>query len=189
MIMKFVNAMACSLIIAMLSTAANAQEMSYSNLDLGWLSTDIDDGPTVDGFGLRGSVGIAENFFVFAEYGSQEAGGADLDQYAVGFGGHLALAENLDLVGRLGYLNAEVSAGPFSDDEDGYLFSAGLRGRIAPDFEIEGGAIHRDFGGGADDTSVVFGGRYFLTENLAINAEYEHGDDAGTIFAGIRLTF
>ncbi|MEX2151470.1 MAG: outer membrane beta-barrel protein [Steroidobacteraceae bacterium] len=187
--MKIVNAMACTLMLAMLSTAPQAQEMSYSNLDFGWLSTDLDDGPTVDGFGLRGSVGFAENFFVFAEYGSQEAGSADVDQYAVGLGGHYALAENLDLVGRLGYMNAEISAGPFSDDEDGYLFSAGLRGHIAPGFELEGGAIHRDFGGGADDTALVIGGRYFFTDNLAINAEYEHGDDAGTLFAGIRLTF
>lgn len=187
--MKIVNAMACSLMLGMLSTAAHAEDMSYSNLDLGWLSTDLDGGPTVDGFGLRGSVGFVENFFVFAEYGSQEAGGADVDQYAVGLGGHYALAENLDLVGRLGYMNAEISAGPLSDDEDGYLFSAGLRGRIAPAFELEGGAIHRDFGGGADDTALVIGGRYFFTDNLAINAEYEHGDDAGTIFAGIRLTF
>jgi hypothetical protein len=186
--MKIVNAMACSLMLAMLSTAAQSQDMSYSNLDLGWLSTDLDDGPTVDGFGLRGSVGVAENFFVFAEYGSQESGGVDFDQYAVGLGGHYALAENLDLVGRLGYLTAEISPGPF--DEDGYLFSAGLRGRVAPGFELEGGAIHRDFGsGGGDDTALVIGGRYFLTDNLAINAEYEHGDDAGTIFAGIRLTF
>lgn len=187
--MKIVNAMACGAMLAMLSTAAQSQDMSYSNLDLGWLSTDLDDGPTVDGFGLRGSVGFAENFFVFAEYGSQEAGGADVDQYAVGLGGHYALAGNLDLVGRLGYMNAEISAGPFSEDEDGYLFSAGLRGRIAPGFELEGGAIHRDFGGGADDTALVIGGRYFFTDNLAINAEYEHGDDAGTLFAGIRLTF
>jgi hypothetical protein len=187
--MKIVNAMACSLMVAMLSTAAQAEDLSYSNVDFGWLSTDLDDGPTVDGFGLRGSVGFAEHYFVFAEYGSQEVGGADVDQYAVGLGGHYALAENLDLVGRLGYMNAEISAGPFSDDEDGYLFSAGLRGHIAPDFELEGGAIHRDFGGGADDTALVIGGRYFFTDNFAINAEYEHGDDAGTIFAGIRLTF
>lgn len=187
--MKIVNAMACSLMLAMLSTAAQAEDMSYSNLDFGWLSTDLDNGPTVDGFGLRGSVGFAENFFVFGEYGSQEAGGADVDQYAAGLGGHYALAENLDLVGRLGYMNAEISAGPFSEDEDGYLLSAGLRGRIAPGFELEAGAIHRDFGGGADDTALVIGGRYFFTDNLAINAEYEQSDDAGTIFAGIRLTF
>lgn len=187
--MKIVKTMACGLVLAALSTPALAEDMSYSNLDLGWLSTDIDNGPTVDGFGLRGSVGIAESFFVFAEYGSQEASGADVDQYAVGFGGHLDIAENLDLVGRIGYLNAEVSQGPFSVDEDGYLVSAGLRGQIAPGFELEGGAVYRDFGGGADETALVVGGRYFLTDNLAINAEYEHGDDAGTIFAGLRLTF
>ena len=187
--MKFVNAMACSLMLAAMSTAARAEDLSYSNLDLGWLSTDLDNGPTVDGFGLRGSVGFAENLFVFGEFSNQEVSNVDIDQYAAGIGGHLGISENVDLVGRLGYINTEVSSGSFSADDDGYLVSAGLRGRVVEDFELEGGVIYRDLGGNADDTAAVIGGRWFFHENFAINAEYEHSDDSGTIFAGVRFTF
>ena len=187
--MKIVNAMACSLMLIALSTAAEAKDLSYSNVDLGWLSTDVDNGPTLDGFGLRGSVGFAENFFAFGEYGSQDSSGIDFDQYAVGLGGHLAIGDRADLVGRVGYLKADVSAGPLSADEDGYLVSAGVRAQVIDNFELEGGAIFRDFGSGTDDTAVVLGGRWFFNENFAINADYEHADDGGTLFAGVRFTF
>jgi len=184
-----VNAMACGLMLAVLSTAAQADDLSYSYVDLGWLSTDIDNGPTADGFGLRGSVSFADRFFVFGEYGSQEVSSLDVDQYAVGLGGHLGIAENVDLVGRVGYIKVDASAGPLSAEEDGYLVSAGLRGRVVDNFELEGGVIHRDFGGGADDTAAVIGGRWFFHEDFAVTADYEHSDDGGTIFAGLRFKF
>ncbi len=187
--MKIVNAMVGTLLLAAAPLAAQAEDMSYSYVDLGWLSTDIDNGPTADGFGLRGSIGFAENFFAFAEYSNQQVSGVDVDQYAVGLGGRFGISENVDLVGRAGYIQADASSGGFSIDDDGYLVSAGIRGRVADGFELEGHVIHRDFGGGSDDTSVAVGGRYFFTENFAVGAEYEMADDANTILAGVRFAF
>ena len=187
--MKIVNAMVGTLLLAAAPLAAQAEDMSYSYVDLGWLSTDIDNGPTADGFGLRGSIGFAENFFAFAEYSNQQVSGVDVDQYAVGLGGRFGISENVDLVGRAGYIKADASSGGFSIDDDGYLVSAGIRGRVADGFELEGHVIHRDFGGGSDDTSVAVGGRYFFTENFAVGAEYEMADDANTILAGVRFAF
>ncbi len=187
--MKIVNAMVGTLLLAAAPLAAQAEDMSYSYVDLGWLSTDIDNGPTADGFGLRGSIGFAENFFAFAEYSNQQVSGVDVDQYAVGLGGRFGISENVDLVGRAGYIKADASSGGFSIDDDGYLVSAGIRGRVADGFELEGNVIHRDYGGGSDDTSVAVGGRYFFTENFAVGAEYEMADDANTILAGVRFKF
>jgi hypothetical protein len=37
-------------------------------MDLNYVSADLENGPSGDGFGTRGSVGFGGNFFVFAEY-------------------------------------------------------------------------------------------------------------------------
>jgi Ax21 family sulfation-dependent quorum factor len=188
--MKIVNAMVASLLVAAVPFAAQAEDMSYSYLDLNYVETDIDNGPTADGFGLRGSVAFAENYFVFGEYTNQDLRGVDIDQFAVGLGGHLGLTETVDLVGRVGYVDAEVSAGGFSVSVDGYLVSAGLRGQVAEDFELEGHVIHRDLGDdGGDDTAFSIGGRYFFTDRFALGAEYEIADDAKTILVGGRFSF
>lgn len=187
--MKIVNAMVGTLLLAAAPIASQAEDMSYSFLDLGYAETNLDGGPTGDGFGARGSVGFAENFFVFADYLTQDFGLVDIDVYSVGLGGHMDLSDSVDLVGRVGYLKADASAGGLSGDDDGYMASAGVRARLAPQFELEGNLIYRDLGGGADDTAVAVGARYHFTEMFAIGAEYEMSDDADTWFAGIRLSF
>lgn len=187
--MKIMNAMVGTLLLAAAPLAAQAEGMSYSYLDLGYAETDLDGGPSGDGFGVRGSMGFAENFFVFADYLTQDFGPVDVDVYSVGLGARMGLTDTLDLVGRAGYLKADASAGGFSADDDGYLVAAGLRGRVADQFELEGNVIHRDLGSGADDTAVAVGGRYFFTDNVALGAEYEHSDDGSTVFAGVRFSF
>jgi hypothetical protein len=187
--MKIVNAMVGTLLLAAAPIAAQAEDMSYSFVDLGYAETNLDGGPTGDGFGARGSVGFAKNFFVFANYLNQDFGPADIDNYSVGFGGHLEIAESVDLVGKAGYLKADASGGGLSAEDSGYLVSAGVRARPASQFELEGNVIYRDLGSNADDTAVAVAARYFFTDMFAIGAEYELGDDADTWFAGVRLSF
>ncbi len=187
--MKILNAMVGTLLLAAAPIAAQAEDMGYSFLDLGYTETNLDgSGSEGDGFGARGSVGFAEDFFVFADYLNLEIDGVDVETYAVGLGGHLDLSESVDLVGRAGYLSANVSGDGLSAN-DGYLVSAGVRARPASQFELEGNVIYRDLGGDIDDTAVAVGARYHLTDVFAIGAEYEISDDADTWFAGIRLTF
>lgn len=188
--MKILNVMVGALLLAAAPIAAQAEEMSYSYIDLGYNEVDIDGGPTGDGIGLRGSVGFAENFFVFADYSMFDfSGGVDVDLYSIGFGGRLEIADQVDLVGRLGYAKADASAGGFSIDDSGYLVSAGVRAQVADGFELEGHVIYTDFGGGADDTAVAVAARYFFTKNFAVGAEYQLSDDADTLFAGVRFSF
>jgi len=189
--MKILKAVTASLMLAALPLASHAEDMSYSNIDLGYVNTDIDGvGPSLDGFGVRGSIGFAEHYFAFAEYSSQSVSGADLDQTAVGLGGHYGLSDNLDLVGRAGWFKAEVSGGGVSVDDDGYLVSAGLRGKMGDSVELEGGVIYSDLGGtNGDSTAVVVGGRYYFTKTFALGAEYQHSDDASSYMAGVRFSF
>lgn len=188
--MKIMKAALGAMMLAALPLAAQAEEMSYSYIDLGWNEADISGAPKGDGIALRGSVGFAENFFVFADYSKFGfPGNLDVDLYSVGLGGRIGIGSNVDLVGRAGYTKADASAGGFSLDDDGYLVSAGLRARPADSFELEGHVIYRDYGSGSDDTAFAVGGRYFFTKNFAVGAEYEIGDDVDVLFVGVRLSF
>ena len=189
--MKILKAMTASMLLAALPLASHAEDMSYSNIDLGYVNTDIDGvGPSFDGFGIRGSVGFAEHYFAFAEYSRVSASGVDLDQTAVGLGGHYGLSDNLDLVGRAGWFKAKVSGGGVSADDDGYMVSAGLRGKVGDKVELEGGLMYSDLGGtNGDETTGVVGGRYFFTDTLALGAEYQHSSDASSYVLGVRFSF
>ena len=189
--MKILKAMTASLMLAALPLASHAEEMSYSFIDLGYVETEIDGvGPTADGFALRGSVGFAEHYFAFAEFSDQSVAGFDVEQTAVGLGGHYGLSETLDLVGRAGWVTADVSGFGLGLDDDGYLVSAGLRGRIGENVELEGSVIHTDFGGtDGDDTAFAVGGRYHFNKTFAVGAEYQQSDDVSSILAGVRISF
>jgi hypothetical protein len=187
--MKFVNAMAGSLLLAVVPLAAHSEDMSYSYVDLAYVETDIDNGPTADGFGLRGSIGFAEHWLAFAEYSAQSVQGVDIDTIAVGLGGHYGLAENLDLVGRLGYIEVDLNAGGgLNASDDGYLFDLGLRGRVGDAVELEGGARYTDFSDVGDDTALFVGGRFHINKTWALGAEYQSGDNS-SILAYVRASF
>ncbi|MGQ0385290.1 MAG: outer membrane beta-barrel protein [Gammaproteobacteria bacterium] len=191
--MKIMKTLIGSLMLAALPLAAQADNhgMSYSYIDAGYNEMDLDSVASGDGVGVRGSVGFAENFFAFADYGMFDfSGGADVDAYQIGLGGRLGVSDKVDLVGRVGYTKLDLSAGALSADEDGYLVSAGVRGELADGFELEGSVIYRDFGGSSgDDTAFAVGGRYFFTDNFAVTADFESGDDIEIIFAGVRFSF
>ena len=187
--MNLVKAMFGGLMLAAAPLAALAEGMSYSYVDAAYVDTDIDGAPSADGFGLRGSFGFAGNYFVFGEYTDQGVSGVDLTTYGVGFGGHYGIAENLDLVGRLGWAKVEIDAGFAEADDDGYLIDFGLRGRVGDAVELEGGVRYTDFSDGGDSTGLFVGGRFHFNDTWALGAEYQDGDDTSTLLAYVRASF
>jgi long-subunit fatty acid transport protein len=189
--MKILKAMTASLMLAALPLASQAKGMDYSFVELGWAQTDIDGvSDKADGFALRGSVGFAEHYFAFADYSNQSVNSTDVDSYTVGLGGHYGLTGNLDLVGRAGWFKVKVDDPSGNFDDDGYLVSAGLRGKVGDSVELEGRVTYTDLGGSSgDETAVAVGGRYHFNENFALGAEYQDGESASTIMVGVRYSF
>ncbi len=168
-------------------------DMSYNYIEGAYIDTELEVGSTDvdgDGFGLVGSVELGENFFLTAGYGSQEFDdNVDLDQWSFGIGAHTPIADNVDLVGRVSYIDAEVDSRFGSADDDGYGIGIGLCGRITEQIELEGGINYADLDDSGDDTSFAFGGRYYFTEQFAVGAGVDIGDDVSSVFAAARFEF
>ena len=173
-----------------LNAAAN-DELSYNYVEANYLDTEIDDlDIDGDGLSLSGSVEIGDSAFLFAGFGSLDFDrGVDLDQRTIGLGAHTSISDNVDLVGTIGYVDAELDT-PFGDaDDDGYSVGVGLRGKVADAFELEGGISYVDLDDSGDDTTFNFGGRYYFTETFALGAGVGIGDDVTTWNLGVRLEF
>ncbi len=156
--MKLAKAAIGGLVLAAAPLAAMAEGMSYSYVEADYVDVDVDNGPSGDGFGIRGSVGFLDNWFAFADYVDASVDVVDIENIAVGVGGHYSLGSNLDAVGRIGYTEVDLSAGPFSANDDGYLLSLGLRGQMSQ-FEAEGNVIYTDLSDGGDETAFEVAGR------------------------------
>lgn len=189
--MKLAKTMIGGLLLAAAPLAAMADDMSYSFVDAAYVQTDIDGvGSSADGFGLRGSIGFAENWFAFADYSAQSVQGIDIDFISVGIGGHYGFTESLDLVGRVGYTEVNLDAGGgLNADDNGYLVDLGLRGRVGDAVELEGGVHYTDFSDGGDDTAFYVGGRFHFNKTWALGAEYQDGSDSSSILAYVRASF
>jgi hypothetical protein len=177
---------------AALPLASHADVMSYSYAELGYVDTELDaDGFDVDGdgFALRGSLPVTQNFFVFAAYQDLSFDfNVDTSLLEVGGGGHWPLTGKVDLIGKLGIVKAEVDFGQFDEDDDGFLLGARVRGVVAPKFELEGGFDYRDIDAG-DETTIVLEGRYFFIDQVAGGLSVSLGDDVTSLGLNVRMTF
>ena len=179
--------------------AAHAEGISYTYADLGYVTTDLDGvDKDLDGFLLRGSLEIADDWFLYARYIDESVSfrGVDFDfqQYSVGGGYAWSFAENMDLYGKLGYTKAEVDVEDFgfgdaNVDDDGYELGVGIRARPIDIVELEAAINYVDLSDSGDDTSLGVAARWFITDAIALGVEGEFADDADTLGVGFRWQF
>jgi hypothetical protein len=179
---------------ALAPLAAQAEGLSYSQLDAGYVVTDIDDfNDEADGFMLRGSYEFVENWFGYARYLDQsvDAFGVDVDvsQFSLGVGYALPLAATTDLYGKIGYSQADASAGGASADDDGYELAVGLRAKPLQQLELEGSVNYLDLSDTGDDTSLGLAARWYFADQLAVGVEGDFADDATSYGIGVRWSF
>jgi hypothetical protein len=169
-----------------LGAASNAvADLSYTYIEGGYVNVDFDDADADgDGFDIAGSVELTDWFHLFGDYTNADldrpgpAGDVDFETWEAGAGVNWPLADTVDLVGRLSYLNAEVDVPGFGGgDDDGYGLYGGVRGRITPEVELEGGIAYADFDDAGDDTSLAVAGRYYFTDQWALGLTGDFGDD------------
>ena len=186
--LKFASALIAS--AALLPVAAQAQEPSYSYLDLAYVWTDIDGvSGTADGFALRGSFELTDRVFMFASYAEQMLSDFDLETYNIGAGYAWSIAPNMDLYGKISYVKAEAEGRGFSADDDGYGIGVGIRSFVTDKLELEGAINYVDLSDSGDNTSFGIGARWYFTPQWAVGLEASIGDDADTYGVGVRWNF
>jgi len=164
---------------------------SYTYLEANYVNTEIDEdvfGTEVDGdgFGLQGAVAFTPIVHAYAEYTNQDFDfDVDVDTLELGLGINWALSDKADLIGRIGYANADAD----TVDEDGFALQAGFRGRLGERFELEGLAHYVDLGDIDDNVSFRATGRYFFTESFAVSLGAEIDSDATIYLVGARYSF
>ena len=133
-------------------SAQAAGNLSYSYVELDYNRASIDGlDADPDGFTLKGSAAVGEQFYLFGSYfsGSDSIEGLDLDydQTQLGLGYHHALSDRSDFLAEISYMNAKVAVEDFDVDGDGYRVSVGFRGLMADNFE---GYIKGNWDDGSD---------------------------------------
>lgn len=170
----------------------------YTYVTAGYLNTEIDDegflgeDPDGDGFAIGGSVAVTDMVHLFAGYSISElevfSVDVDYDTLNVGLGVNYPIADQVDLVGRISFVEVEFDVDGFgSEDESGYGLSAGVRAMVTEQLEVNGFVNYLDLGSDADDTTVAIGALYNFTEMFAAGIGAEFGGDIRTISAGVRL--
>jgi hypothetical protein len=179
------------------SASASAQGFDYDYFSVGYQRVTLDDGSfdvDGDGFGVEGSFGISQSFFLTGEYGMaefEEQGiTVDADTLSAGIGWHTPLSDQLDFVANLSYEYIELSASGFgSQDESGYGLGAGLRYQATDALEINGGIGYVDYGNDGDDTTLGLRALYGITDNIDIGVSGEWGDDSSAYGLSGRFYF
>jgi len=186
---------------AALPMSAQASELSYSFVEIDYTnsSSEVLSGSVYDteGYGIRGSFGFAENFYVSGGYQQNDFdfAGADEDRWNVGFGYHRAMYDQADWFVELNYTDISSFA-PVLDDNY-YDITFGLRGSISDRFE---GIAKLSYNDGAD-----FGGIYYpqydgafsasvglqwrINEMWGIVGEIEAYEDDTDYTLGVRASF
>ena len=190
---------------AALPVSAQASELSYSFVEIDYVASSdaIQDGPggpglDSEGYGIRGSFGFAENFYVTGAYVKSDldlASSIDNDKWNVGFGYHRAMYDQADWFVEAGYTKIE-SNNVFVDDNF-YKVSAGIRGSISDRFEgiaklsyndgaDLGGAFYPQYDGAI---SATVGLQWRINEMWGIVGEIEAYEDDTDYTLGVRASF
>jgi hypothetical protein len=190
---KAITAASAVAALCFMAPALADEGFSYSFVELGYTSTEIDDLDVEgDGLGLRGSIEFTDMFHGFASYSDMDL---DFDvgatEMEIGAGLAWSISPNVDFVGTLSYLNLEVDlpAGFGSVDDSAIALGAGLRGRVGEQLELTGGLKYAEFDEGGNDTAFNVGGRYYFTKMFALGADIGFNEDGTSWTLGGRFDF
>ena len=182
---KKIFAFTCSasLVSLLLTASAVARDLSYTNITLGYASSDIAE-QGYDGYQIGGSVALTSQLFVLASTARLEsedkldldgsgAATRDADRIVIGVGMHTPLSETLDFVGTVSFIDAEQLQGQVLVDAEGFQLSTGVRylasERVELIVDLAHTVLDERTGGGA-----TLGARYYFAQAISFGAGYQH---------------
>lgn len=186
----FASIVACSAI-------AEESKLSYSYVGLAYQTGEVLD-EDFSGFGIGGSAALNESIFLIGNYSSLSsddefdlgAGPDDIDvtQFSFGVGFHTPINESIDFVAAIAYADAEVETSGFSEDGNGYVVNAGVRGKPTDVLEFGASINYADIED-EGETGYSVSARYFVMPASSLGISYGSADDVDTVAFDFRFDF
>jgi len=186
------------LLLPALSSAQEGSKSSKSGFDYNYAELSYDkhdfdvsrapDNIDGDGFTLSGSFKVADDWHVYASYGTANLDfGIDVDTWALGLGYSYSVKPNVDLYGRVLYIDQSASAGQFSAHDNGLGLQFRVRGRVNDKVEVEGGIQYLDVA--SSDTSLQASVRYYFTRAFSAGVGVTFGGHQDGLGVNARYSF
>ena len=180
-------ALLAATVISVPSVYAASPDFNY--VEGGYAKIDVDDTSyDPDGFKVSGSALVGKNVFLNGSYTdtSDEVANRDIDfnQLSLSLGYRMAASSNTDVYGVVSYEEAELE----SYDQNGYGLTAGIRSRVTPNIELDGGVSYIDLDDD-DDTYLNLGASYYFTPEAAVSISYRTSDDNDIMGIAARYSF
>ena len=169
---------------ATFAQSATQPALRYSFGELRYI--DIDNGG--DGVELGGSFQFNNNWFGVASFSSYDLGrNVDASSFEIGAGYIFPFQEDWDIQANARIIRTEVDTPGGSVDDTGIGLLGGLRGLIAPQFEVRGNLHYIN----VDDSDVFLevAGDWYFTPQFAAGLSVEFGGDVDVWTLGARYFF
>ena len=165
--------------------APNQPSLEYTFAELRFVDVDVNGG---DGFRLGGSYELQGNWLIVGSLTTLDFNNdVDTTTIDIGAGYVWPFQEDWDLVATARFLHTDVDTPFGSDDDSGLGLSGGIRGIIAPQFEVRGSVNHVTVGD--SDTFIEIAGDYYFTPEFAAGLSVDLAGDADTLTIGARWYF
>ena len=174
-------------------TRPSKSGFDYTYLEIGYDKHDFDVPDTsnhIDGDALRfaGSFELKDRWHLYGSYESANLDfGIDLDRWMVGLGYSYPIKKDIDLYGRVLYVDTRADFGNTTSSDDGLGFQFRARGRVNDKIEVEGGLQYLDVV--RSDTSLQASVRYYFTRAFSAGVGITFGGDEDGLGINARFNF
>ena len=175
-----------------LTSALQAKDLSYNQLDFSVISYDVDD-IDVDATGITVDLNaeISEPLYFALTYDLLDfdvTGTLEQTIFGAGIGAHMSLSNTVDAYGEFQLIKVDLDGGFMSIDDNGHMFEVGLRSMVSDTLEVAGRFKQES---AFDDNVNTFEvkGSLFVDEMIAVGGNLLFGDDYTGLGLGLKLNF
>lgn len=167
------------------TTNTQRADLNYNYLELRFVDVDTNGG---DGIRFNGSFELQNNWLMVGGLTSLDFNNnIDVTVVELGAGYVWRYLKDFDLLGTLRFVQVDADTPFGSSDDNGFAFSAGARGLVAPRFELRGSVNHINLDD--SDTFLELAGDYYFTDRVSAGLSLEFAGDDDILTIGGRWFF
>jgi opacity protein-like surface antigen len=174
-----------SAVLSLVSFGVMAENPSFDHVEIGFTEFDFDGLNEVDGFEIKASKELSNDFYVAGDWTRLSESGVDLDLLTVGLGYKNEFSQSSTFFSEIDFAKYKGDGG---FDENGYQVTAGVRSMLSKQLELKAAIEYLDIND-VDTTTYVIGGAYNFNNAVALYADYSYESDLETYAVGVRYNF